>query len=151
MYVCKGEAQKHLLLGKYLPLWVTLELPWYGSPKDRLNSTLNEGATPLELVKSPSTPFSLQWQSCDKGKLQEKQVPLRMNPVYKQGRTAEQMNCKTEANYVLTFSLWVFPWCLINFPVNWLTYQLGVLLWKEESVGCQFNLGVGLLKCFISR
>lgn len=98
MYACRGGTEKHLPFKKYVPFYDTLELHWCGSLTDRLNSTLNEGATPLVLVKSPSTLVSLWWQSCDKGKLQEKQVPLGMNPVYKQGRIAEQMICKAEAN-----------------------------------------------------
>lgn len=150
--MCAGEKLKNIFPWENIDLcrllWGSTDVVLYQTD---FNSTRNEGATPLELVKSPSTLFSLRWQSCDKGKLQEKQVPLGMNPVYKQGRIAEQMSCKTEANYVLTFSLWVFPWCLINFPVNWLTYQLGVLLRKEGNVGCQLSLGVGFLKCFISR
>lgn len=151
VHVCmQGRSSKTSSFGKVCTL-----VGYFGAPlmqfSDRLNSTRNEGATPLELVKSPSTLSSLRWQSCDKGKLQEKQVPLGMNSMYKQGRIAEQMSCKTEANYVLTFSLWVFPWCLSNFPVDSLTYQQGVPLWKERSVGCQLSLGVGVIKCFISR
>lgn len=51
MYACRGDTEKHLPLGKYVPFYDSLELHWCGSPTDRLNSTLNEGATPLELVK----------------------------------------------------------------------------------------------------
>lgn len=90
VHVCmQGRSSKTSSLRK-----VSTLVGYFGAPlmqfSDRLNSTRNEGATPLELVKSPSTLSSLWWQSCDKGKLQEKQVPLGMNPVYKQGRVAKQ-------------------------------------------------------------
>lgn len=147
VHVCmQGRSSKTSSLGK-----VSILVGYFGAPlmqfSDRLNSARNEGATPLELVKSPSTLSSLRWQSCDKGKLQEKQVPLGMNPVYKQGRIAGQMSCKTEANYILTFSLWVFPWCLIDFPVNSLTdLPTGSAAMKGEECWLSAQFGGGIFK-----